>query len=107
MVKASTPMPKKPETKFAERVVKLLDKIPLTWHFKAQLVARRGIPDRIICCNGNFVAWELKVESPLSALQKHNLELIDKAKGVARVVTPDNLQERLLELYSLIGVHDV
>ena len=94
-------MPKKPETKFEEKVVKLLDKVPHTWHFKAQLVARRGIPDRIICAGGWFVAWELKVDSPLSALQKHNLELIDNALGIARVVTPSNLYECLKELYDL------
>lgn len=55
------------------------------------MVATRGIPDLIICVNGKFVAWELKVKkNKATKLQEHNLNKIREAKGVALVITPDN-----------------
>lgn len=55
-----------------------------------------------MCRNGKFVAWELKVgNNKITALQEHNLKQIQKAGGIARVVTPENLDECLKELECL------
>lgn len=88
-----------PETRFKEKVQRRLKKLPLVWFVKIQQVAIRGIPDILICANGKFIAWELKVgNNNLTALQKYNIEMINKAHGIAREVTPENLEERLEEL---------
>lgn len=88
-----------PETRFKEKVQRRLKKLPLVWFVKIQQVVIRGIPDILICANGKFIAWELKVgNNNLTALQKYNIEMINKAHGIAREVTPENLEERLEEL---------
>lgn len=90
------------ETAFKLKVVarlKLLDDI---WVAKIQQVVIRGTPDLLICYKGHFVAWELKVgHNVASPLQQHQLDGIIKAKGIARVVTPENLDESIQELLCL------
>lgn len=96
-------MAKQAETLFKERVVRKLKLIPNLWILKVQMVATIGIPDIIMCCNGKFIAWELKtLTGKVSKLQQHNLDSIADAKGIARVVNPDNLEECLKELRSLL-----
>jgi hypothetical protein len=52
--------------------------------------------------NGFFVAWELKVgKNPLTELQQYNLKRIREAGGIAREVTPDNLEEAMEELWAV------
>lgn len=95
-------MSKQPETKFKEKVLKELAKIPKTWWVKAQMVAVRGIPDLLICCNGKFVVWELKMPgNKATKLQEHNLELARNAGAISRVVYPTNLDAALAELHAL------
>ena len=92
------------ETRFKEKVIKELKKIPLTWFVKIQMVATRGIPDLLICCNGVFVAWELKVkDNKADPLQAHVIEKIREASGLAYVVTPENLEDALDHLSRLAG----
>ncbi len=100
-------MAKKAETVFKENVYKKIRalKLPKFWIEKIQQRTIRGTPDFLICCNGLFLAWELKVDSPLDTLQKHKLECIKEAGGRAFVVTPANLNEHLegLKCLSLLN----
>lgn len=64
--------------------------VPNLWAVKVQQVAIRGTPDLLICYRGRFFAWELKVgKNQATGLQAFNLERIQDAGGVARVVTPE------------------
>jgi hypothetical protein len=58
-------------------------------------VAIRGTPDLLICCKGVFVSCELKADakSKIAALQLHVKDQIEKAKGRAWVVYPENFEE--------------
>lgn len=90
-----------PETKFKCKVQKRLREIPEIFFFKTQEVSVRGIPDVLICYQGMFYAWELKTEKgKLDPLQEHVLNNIKLAGGIARVVTPANLDECMEELLS-------
>lgn len=63
---------------------------------------RAGVPDLLVCVRGHFVAIEVKAENgKLSELQKHNLEQIRKAGGIALAVKPsdfDSLKQCVREL---------
>ena len=88
-----------PETKFKCKVQDKLKQVPELWVVKIQQVALRGIPDLLICYKGMFYAWELKTEKgKLDPLQEHVLNNIKLAGGIARVVTPANLDECMEEL---------
>ena len=53
-------------------------------------VQRKGVPDLLVCCNGYFLAVELKAENGHpSDLQLWNIEQIRKAGGMAIVLYPD------------------
>ena len=86
------------ETRFKIKVMKQLKSIPNLWVVKVAQKAVRGTPDLLICCKGRFVAWELKTGTSTTKLQEYNLDLINKAGGIARVITPDNLEKGLQEL---------
>lgn len=67
----------------------------------------RGLPDRIICVNGRFVALEFKrnikeLRSPRSRLQEYTLDAITNAGGTAKFVTPDNA-DTILQLIKEIS----
>lgn len=50
---------------------------------------KEGIPDILCCCNGWFMGIELKApKGRPSALQIHNLKLIDKAGGFGILLYP-------------------
>jgi hypothetical protein len=88
-----------PETRFKMKVQSRLSSIKELWHVKIQQVALRGVPDMLICYKGKFFAWELKVgRNDVTQLQKYVLDNIKTAGGIARVVTPDNLDECIEEL---------
>lgn len=61
-----------------------------------------GVPDLLVCCNGRFVAVEVKAENGrVSELQKHNIQEIKKAGGIALSVKPsefDDLKKLILDL---------
>jgi hypothetical protein len=86
-------VPKKPETRFKEKIRPLLDALPRSWWVKTQMVALRGIPDMLGCVNGHFIAMELKVDDVPDALQEWNLDKIAKANGVPLTVTPENWEQ--------------
>lgn len=98
-------MAKQPETKFKEKVLPRLRDLPISWWFKSQQVALRGIPDILGVLSSNFVALELKAtprDKP-TALQVKVLRDIELAGGFARVVHPENFEKVFDDLRLLSG----
>jgi len=61
------------------------------------------VPDIIACYKGIFLAIECKAgKNTTTALQKHNLDLIRKANGLAFVVNEGNIEELLTQLKEVI-----
>ncbi len=63
---------------------------------------KSGIPDLLVCCNGYFVAIEVKAQTGKpSELQKHTVQKINEAGGHAIILQPNqfdnfkNLIDRL------------
>lgn len=83
-------------------MTKLLKKLPNSWWESIQQLSIRGTPDIIGHVNGYFVALELKTKSgKLSKLQRIKLIEINRNKGIAVKVSPDNwtcVYKYLLEL---------
>lgn len=51
---------------------------------------KSGVPDLLICCNGYFVAVEVKAENGKpSELQLYNIDEIKKAGGFAMILYPN------------------
>lgn len=98
----------KPETNFYRNKVKpTLESIPGLFFEKISQVSIRGFPDVLICYKGNFIVWELKVppnKVKYGSLQWNKLTSISKAGGIAREVTPGNLEEALEEILCLDGL---
>ena len=87
-------MSKKPETVFKERALKDLATIPGAWFFKTQEVARRGIPDIILCLDGLFIGIELKIDGEkLEPLQEYNLMRIEECGGKSFTAYPNNWKQ--------------
>lgn len=83
----------KKETAFRARIRPKLEALPNTVVMSLQQVALRGDPDLILCCNGRFVALELKRDekAKVAALQTYKLGKINtQGKGIAFVVYPEN-----------------
>jgi Holliday junction resolvase len=67
-------------------------------------VQREGVPDLLICCNGHFVAVELKNEvGRPSPLQMWNIKEIRKAGGDAFVLYPDQFETFKIVILDLKG----
>lgn len=88
-------MSQKPETRFrATQVVPFLKSLKHTTYFSIQQRALRGVPDLLLCCNGVFVALELKSErGSADPLQLHNLQRIRETFGLAILASPANWEE--------------
>lgn len=91
---------KQRETQFKERVLAELRRAPQSWWVKTQQVSLRGTPDLLGCVNGLFVAIELKdrAESHIEPLQTWNLNKIEEAGGLARIMSRDNENEIMEEI---------
>ncbi len=105
-------MPQKPETTFSNRIRPHLKALPNTYFVKVQQVAISGTPDFLMCVHGLFVALELKRDgkAPVSKLQRYELDRIQKARGYALVVYPENWKkvwEFLLKLSAGENVDEV
>lgn len=102
-------MAKQPETNFKEKVwAKLKALYPYVEAEKITQRSKRGMPDFVICAGGLFVVWELKVKkNKADPLQGWKLGRFAAAKGIARVVKPDNLELCLTELKQLAGVPEI
>jgi hypothetical protein len=58
--------------------------------FFANAYTKSGIPDLLVCCNGYFVAVEVKAPNGKpSELQKMNIRKINKEQGYGIVLYPD------------------
>lgn len=56
-------------------------------------VQRAGVPDLLVCCNGNFVGVELKAPNgKVSEIQKWNLNKIKESGGYAILLYPDKYE---------------
>lgn len=64
------------------------------------MVAVRGIPDFLMCVNGQFVALELKKDQSEQAdwLQQYHIAEITKAGGWATIVSPETWDQ----VYSIL-----
>ncbi len=83
------------EKQFEQKVKKFLEEqhcwVLKTW---SNGVQREGIPDLLVCCDGYFVAVELKAETGKpSKLQLWNIEKIREADGIAIVLYPDMFEQ--------------
>lgn len=55
---------------------------------------KAGVPDLLVCCNGHFLAIELKGPTGKpSPLQLHTIEEIKKAGGTALVLYPKDFDK--------------
>lgn len=66
------------------------------WHVKyfANGFTKSGIPDILACCNGYFLAIEVKAENGgPSELQIHHIEKIKQSGGHAVIVKPSQFEE--------------
>lgn len=96
-------MAKKPETKFKEKVINDLKKVPNCWFTKIQQLAKSGDPDIVCCVNGLFVGIELKrnaKERP-SPLQAWVLEAIAESGGIGCVACPENWSDILSQILNV------
>lgn len=82
-----------PEARVKQTCRKVLDSFGDDVHYffpPANGYGRAGIPDIIVCAGGFFLAIECKAgKGTTTALQKRELELIEKAGGTAVVVRED------------------
>jgi hypothetical protein len=97
-----------------KKVIPRLEKLfkagyPLYWFIK-EAGSIRGIPDLVICANGSFLVWELKRSASEAgktsgriALQLYTLSRVHRSNGRGRIVHPDNLEEAMAELMTLLG----
>ncbi len=57
-------------------------------------IQREGVPDLLVCCDGCFVAVELKAEKGTAKpLQLKNVKWIRDAGGIAIILYPDKFDE--------------
>ena len=84
------------EKKFEEECIRTLRQLPKSfWPEKLESNCIRGVPDRIGCVNGHFVALEFKrtkedIHSSRAKLQGYILDMIEESGGFAAFVFPEN-----------------
>jgi hypothetical protein len=98
------------EKLFENRVKKFL-KDKGCWFIKywgGAAFTKAGIPDLLICCNGYFIAAEIKGDggNP-SDLQLYNIEQIEKAGGIGLVIYPYQFNDfkRLIDELTRVKRH--
>lgn len=83
------------EKQFENKIKKYLNDNNI-WHVKyfANGFTKSGIPDILACCNGHFLAIEVKAENGRpSELQLHHIEKIKQSGGHAVIVKPSQFEE--------------
>lgn len=86
------------EAQFQKQVIDYLIQHNI-YFIKTMLCNRRGVPDLLLCINGQFIAIELKSphrQARLTPLQSHEINEIKKAGGLAFVCNS------MLQLTSII-----
>lgn len=88
------------ETKVKKQLTAFLDKLSDCWHvpFHNTGFTRKGIPDRLVCYRGRFIAIEVKAPgATASKWQEREILAIRKAGGLAFTLTS---VARLPELFA-------
>jgi hypothetical protein len=83
------------EKNFENRLKKFLEDEGC-WFVKffANSFTKSGIPDVLCCCNGYFVAIEVKAPNGKpSELQKWNIQRINLADGIGVILYPDQFDD--------------
>jgi len=78
------------ETQFKEKVLDDFDDLECQkWVLKTQERGRHGVPDMLVCFQGQFIAIELKTDKGhTTSLQDLTLKRIREAGGLAIVASP-------------------
>ena len=96
------------EKNFENRVKKFL-KEQGCWFVKywgGGQFTKAGVPDLLVCCNGHFLAVELKAPNGKpSPLQLHTIEEIEKAGGTALVLFPKDFENFKEFIKKLVKTH--
>jgi len=89
-----------PEGRIKKMIDRELKKLPV-WYFNPQMGAfgRSGVPDKIVCAAGTFVAIEAKADRTKkpTALQQQCMDKIEQAGGVCFVVYDEATLEEAIE----------
>ena len=107
-----------PEGKVKAKIKRALDSSERIWYFMpaSNGLGRKGIPDFIVCLEGNFFAIETKADNgKLTALQQREINKINISKGLALVVTgeveaqyiADNLERRMVDVRPITSRDEV
>ena len=83
------------EKNFENRLKKFLE-AEGCWFVKffANAYTKSGVPDLLVCCNGYFVAVEVKAPyGRPSELQKRNIRKINEENGYGVILYPDQFDE--------------
>ena len=84
-----------PEKTFEDKVKKFLNE-QNCWHVKywgGGGFTKSGIPDLLICCNGRFIAAEIKAEKGKpTVLQLVTLKRIHESGGIAVLLYPEGFE---------------
>lgn len=78
-----------PETKVKKEIIAYIDTLQECWHvaFHTMGYGKRGVPDRLICYRGRFIALEIKAPGgKATPWQERCIAEINAAGGVAKVV---------------------
>jgi Holliday junction resolvase len=95
------------EKNFENKIKKFL-KDRGCWYVKyfANRNTRAGVPDILACVNGYFVAIEVKAENGKpSELQKWNVEQIQKSRGYAVIIYPNQYDDFVLLVDAIMHVN--
>lgn len=68
-------------------IIKYLNSLNNVYYVRVTHSSKNGVPDLILCINGNFIAIEIKrLNGKVSQLQKLNIDKIKQANGKAYIV---------------------
>lgn len=76
--------------------------------FNASGISKVGVPDLLVCLNGNFVGVEVKKEDGrISDIQQWNIEEIRKSGGYAFCIKPSDFEEMKKNINDLHKVEEI
>lgn len=91
-----------PETKVKKEIIAYLDTLSECWHvaYHSMGYGKRGVPDRIICYRGKFIALEIKAPGgKATPWQERCIAEINAALGDAGVVySVDDVKEVIAQV---------
>lgn len=102
------------ESVFEKKAIQLLRGLPHSyWPDKSPSGSIRGLPDRVGCVNGKYVALEFKrsISEAMKKcerlpLQLHTLHEIDRANGYAVLCYPENWEVVFNRIKELAGIYE-